>query len=94
MSAHPSHRDDLPRLKKIEGQVKGIQKMIDQGRYCVEILTQLNSVVGAIRKVEEHILARHLRSCVLDSLGERDRGASEKKVEEMIDLLGKFRKHG
>ena len=90
---NPSHLEELGRLKKIEGQIKGIQKMIQDGRYCIDILTQLSSVVGAIKSVEENILNRHLRSCLADSLVHRSPKDTEKKVAEVIDILFKFRRH-
>jgi DNA-binding FrmR family transcriptional regulator len=91
---YPSHQDELARLKKIEGQIKGIRKMVEGRRYCIDILTQLSSVVGAVKKVEENILNRHLRTCVKDAFEARARDDKTKKVEEIIDILGKFRKHG
>jgi DNA-binding FrmR family transcriptional regulator len=90
---NPSHLEELGRLKKIEGQIKGVQKMIQDGRYCIDILTQLSSVVGAIKSVEENIINRHLRTCVADSLADRGRKEKERKVQEIIDILIKFRKH-
>jgi len=90
---NPSHLEELGRLKKIEGQIKGVQKMIQDDRYCIDILTQLSSVVGAIKSVEENIINRHLRTCVADSFVNRDRKEKEKKVQEVIDILLKFRKH-
>jgi len=92
MSASPSHRDDLARLRKIEGQVQGVQRMIAEDRYCIDILTQLNSVVGAIRKVEERILNRHLRTCVHDSFAAGTKNDRDLKVEEIVGILGRFRK--
>jgi len=94
MKAYPSHDEELARLKKIEGQIKGIQKMVEERRYCIDILTQLGSVVGAIQKVEENILNRHLRTCVRESFIVRGREVRERKVEEIIALLGRFRTHG
>jgi DNA-binding FrmR family transcriptional regulator len=94
MSAFPSHRDDLARLRKIEGQIKGVQKMIEDGRYCIDILTQLDAVSGAVRKVAENILHRHLRTCVQDSLASGPRADRERKIEEIVDILGRLRKSG
>jgi DNA-binding FrmR family transcriptional regulator len=93
---HPSHARDLPRLKRIEGQVRGVQKMVEEGRYCVDILTQLSSIVGAVRAVEENVLRRHLDSCVRESLsgpGRHGRDGRDEKVTEILDLLAKFRRH-
>ncbi len=88
-----THEEELPRLRRIEGQVRGLQKMIEEKRYCVDILTQLNSVVGAIERVEENILERHLKGCVDHSFAKGSREDRAKKVDEIIDVLRKFRKY-
>ncbi len=82
---HPSHKDKLPSIKRIEGQVKGIGKMIEEERYCVEILNQLKAIRNSINTVERKILQTHLRSCVKDSLD----GAVdfEEKVDELMKVL-------
>jgi DNA-binding FrmR family transcriptional regulator len=88
-----THFEDIVRLKKIEGQIRGIQKMIEEKRYCIDILTQLSSVVGAIKSVEENILERHLKGCVqmsLDKGGKQDRNL---KIDEIVGVLKKFRKY-
>ncbi len=88
----PSHTEELERLRKIEGQIQGIQSMIKEGRYCVDILTQLSAVIGAIMRVEENILTSHLEGCVSESLSKGSRRDREKKIKEIIELLRKFRK--
>jgi DNA-binding FrmR family transcriptional regulator len=93
MTANPSHRDEIVRLKRIEGQVRGVQKMIDEGRYCIDILTVLASIAAALERVEDSILARHLRTCVRQSMTAGSAGDKDKKIDEVIDLLRKFRKH-
>jgi DNA-binding FrmR family transcriptional regulator len=68
MDAHSrTHLEKLARLKRIEGQIQGIQRMIEEKRYGIDILTQLSAVAGTIIKVEENILIRHLESCVSQS---------------------------
>lgn len=89
---HPSHADDLARLGRIEGQVRGVRKMIEERRYCVDILTQLSSISAALARVEERVLARHLRSCVHDSLAGKNKVDQDAKIEEMINLLARFRR--
>jgi len=88
-----THEDELARLRKIEGQVRGIQRMIEEKRYCMDILTQLNSVVGAVEKVEENVLERHLRGCVEHSFLEGTREDRAAKIAEIVDVLRKFRKY-
>jgi CsoR family transcriptional regulator, copper-sensing transcriptional repressor len=89
-----SAADDLARLRKIEGQIQGLQKMIGEGRYCIDVLTQIGSVVGALKRVEENILDRHLRTCVRESLSRGSRADQDRKIEEIVAVLGKFRNHG
>ena len=79
-----SHLEEIARLRKIEGQVRGILRMIEERRYCVDILTQLASVRGALRRVEERILERHLRGCVQDSF---NTGKAEARRKNSVSLL-------
>ncbi|NQT79098.1 MAG: metal-sensitive transcriptional regulator [Candidatus Aminicenantes bacterium] len=88
-----THMDDIVPLRRIEGQIRGIQKMIEEKRYCIDILTQLSSIVGAIRRVEENILNRHLRGCVRESFTRGNRENKAQKIDEVIDVLQKFRKY-
>jgi len=88
-----THLDEIVPLKRIEGQIRGIQKMIEEKRYCIDILTQLSSVVGAIKRVEENILNRHLRGCVRESFKKGNREDKTNKIDEVIDVLQKFRKY-
>ncbi len=88
-----SHKAEMVRLRRIEGQIRGIQKMIEEKRYCVDILTQLNSIVGAIKGVEENILERHLKGCVQQSFTEGNIQEKTTKIDEVVDVLRKFRKY-
>jgi DNA-binding FrmR family transcriptional regulator len=88
-----THDEELARLRKIEGQIRGIQKMITEKRYCIDILTQLNAVVGAIERVEERVLEKHLRGCVNHSFAEGGEGDRQKKINEIVEVLRKFRKY-
>lgn len=85
-----THMEEIVSLKRIEGQIRGIQKMIEEKRYCIDILTQISSVEGAIRRVEKTILNRHLRGCVRESFSKGNKEDKEKKIEEIIDVLQKF----
>ena len=85
------HTAQVPRLNRIEGQIRGINKMIQEGRYCIDILTQIRSASNALAKVQENIFRAHLESCVKDSLTGDDPGDREKKVEEILEILSRFR---
>jgi len=86
-----THEAELVRLNRIAGQVRGIQKMIHDERYCIDILTQINSIQGAIKAVGENILERHLKGCVKQSFSIGDQEDRTKKVDEVIEVLKKFR---
>ena len=88
-----THEEELVRLRRIEGQIRGIQKMIEEKRYCIDILTQLSSIVGAIKSVEENILKRHLDGCVQQSFNKGTKEDREGKIKEVIEVLQKFRKY-
>jgi len=92
MTDYPSHREELERLRKIEGQIRGVQKMIAEGRYCVEILQLLSSIQGAIEKVEDQILRRHLEGCVSHAVKSGSSKERNEKFNEILDLVSKFRK--
>ncbi len=85
------HEAQIVRLNRIEGQIRGISKMIQESRYCVDILTQIRSASSALAKVQEHILQGHLESCVRDSLTGDDLQDREAKIDELLEILSKFR---
>lgn len=84
------HSDKIVDLKRIEGQVRGVLKMIDEGRYCIDIVTALNAVRGAIKRVELLVLNDHVNACVKDSFESGSKKESRKKIEELIQLLGRM----
>jgi DNA-binding FrmR family transcriptional regulator len=75
------------RLRKIEGQVRGLQRMVDQDQYCIDILTQLNSVTAALKAVGVGLLDDHVRHCVRESL-EQHQG--DEKIEELVSAVARF----
>lgn len=91
---HMQHKEQIVFLKRIEGQIRGIQKMIEDKRYCVDILTQLHSIVGAIFSVEDKILDRHLQGCVSQALKGKSDIEKQNKIDEILQLLKRFRKRG
>ncbi len=88
------HPEQLIALKRIEGQVKGIQKMIEEKRYCVDIITQIHSIIGALYRVENNIFKKHIEGCVVRSLKGKSDSDKEKKIDEIIELISRFRKAG
>ncbi len=85
-----SHAKDLPRINRIAGQVSGVKKMIEEQRYCPEILTQLRAIRAAIKGLEASILERHLGHCLTDSLKSGNEADIKERVEELKTLFKKY----
>ena len=84
---HPDHSRQLPRLRRIEGQVRGIAAMVVGGRYCVDILTQLQAARAALARVEREILDAHVGRCVADAAASGDAETTRAKMDELSELL-------
>lgn len=80
------------RLKRIEGQVRGVTKMVEDDRYCIDILNQLQAVKAALARTESAILKNHAAHCVAEAIASRDDNAQREKFGELIDLFEKVRK--
>ena len=79
------------RLRRIEVQVQGLQRMIDGEAYCVDILLQISAVQGALEQVEKLLLGRHIESCVADALRTGSKGERQQKIDELIEVFARFR---
>jgi CsoR family transcriptional regulator, copper-sensing transcriptional repressor len=77
------------RLSRIEGQVRGVAKMIEDDRYCIDILTQIRAARSALAGVEKELLKEHLDHCIVGAMVSGDENEQRKKAAELIDLLGK-----
>jgi DNA-binding FrmR family transcriptional regulator len=84
-------RDDKPkllnRLSRIEGQVRGITRMIEDDRYCIDVLTQIRAVRAALAKVETEMLRDHLGHCIESAIVAGDQDEQRRKARELIELL-------
>jgi CsoR family transcriptional regulator, copper-sensing transcriptional repressor len=88
MVGYAMNKKDLQdRLRRIEGQVRGLQRMVDEDTYCIDILTQLNSVNAALKAVGMGLLDAHVRHCVRDSI---EQGEGDEKVEELMAAVGRL----
>lgn len=86
-NGHTGHGEQLGRLRRIEGQVRGIEKMIEDGRYCMDILIQLRAVRAALKKVECNILNKHMQHCVAQAFGQPE--AAQAKLDELMAYFEK-----
>ncbi|MDQ0253607.1 DNA-binding FrmR family transcriptional regulator [Evansella vedderi] len=79
----------LKRLRRVEGQVRGIQRMIEEDRYCVDILVQLSAISAALKKVGFHLLEDHTRGCVSNAVAN---GEGSEAIEELMKVIQQFSK--
>ena len=87
MKNHPSHQSQLSALKRVEGQIRGVIKMIDEGKYCIDVLNQIKAAKAALVRVESNVLKKHVESCVKESF--KNKKALDSKVEELLKLINK-----
>jgi len=80
----------LGRLRRIEGQVQGLQRMIDGEAYCVDILLQLAAVAGAVEQVQKLLLGQHIESCVVEAIRSGNARERQKKVGELLEVCSRF----
>ena len=79
----------LKRLGRIEGQVRGILRMVEEDRYCIDVVTQISAVRAALRRAEEEILRDHVGHCVEHAIASGNKHDQRKKVAEIMDVLSR-----
>ena len=77
------------RLSRIEGQVRGLSRMVEEDRYCIDIVTQIAAVRAALRRVEEEVLRDHIAHCVEHAIVSGDAAEQRRKIAELMDVLGR-----
>lgn len=82
---HPCHKDQLANLRRIEGQVRGVQGMVEEGKYCVDILNQIKALKNSLITVEGKILKTHLRECIKESIQGDDQ--FDTKIDEIMKIM-------
>ena len=92
MKENPDHNGNLVALRRIEGQVRGIQRMIEDRKYCIDILNQICAVKGALAKVEGRILEKHFENCVTEAIQGTSEEEQRKKLDEILKLINQTRR--
>ena len=77
------------RFSRIEGQVRGLSRMVDEDRYCIDIVTQISAARAALRRVEEEILRDHVGHCVAHAIASGNKADQRKKIAELMDVIGR-----
>lgn len=79
----------LKRLLRIEGQVRGLARMVEEDRYCIDVITQISAVRAALRRVEEEILGEHVANCVERAIASGDKAEQRRRIAELMNVLGR-----
>jgi CsoR family transcriptional regulator, copper-sensing transcriptional repressor len=80
----------LARLSRIEGQVRGVSRMIEEERYCIDVLNQIQAIKAALKKVEEDLLKSHASHCVAHAIKNGDAEDQRRKFDELVELFGRY----
>ena len=82
---HPCHKNQIANIRRIKGQIEGVERMINEGKYCIDILNQIKATKNAITSVEGKILKTHLEECIKESInGENE---AQQKIDEILKVL-------
>lgn len=87
MKKGTSHKNQLDRVRRIEGQVRGVAKMIEEQRYCVDIVTQVKAISSALKSLEGQIIDQHMRHCVHQAVSSDDPQKREESYHEILRLF-------
>ena len=83
------HDENLNRLARVEGQVRGIGRMVQEGEYCIDIITQIQAAQSALGAIGKRILRKHMEHCVAEAMRGKSRKEAEIKIEELMTVLGR-----
>ena len=93
MKGHTTtHSEKIARLSRIEGQIKGVKRMIDDGEYCIDIITQIQAARAALQSVNKSILEKHLKHCVAAALEAKNEADIEQKLKEIMMVIKRMEK--
>ena len=90
MSTSASHISQLQRLRRVEGQIRGVIKMIENKRYCMDILQQTRAISAALKAVENNIMEDHMKYCITTALKSNKKKEQANKIKEVIEVISKF----
>jgi len=87
-----THTENLIALRRIEGQIKGVQKMVEEKKYCIDIVNQVHASINALRRVAEKILSKHMEHCVVDAMKGKSEQQKKEKIGEIIEVIKRLQK--
>lgn len=88
---HPDHNSEINRINRVVGQLGGVKKMIEENRYCIDILQQTSAITSAIQALEKSILKKHFEHCVRGAFSASSKQDAEEKIEELLKIFARNR---
>ena len=93
MQAHTTtHTENIARLSRVEGQIRAVKRMINEGEYCIDIINQVQAARAALQSVSKLILEKHIKHCVADTFRQRDEAGIDQKLEEIMGIIKRMEK--
>lgn len=92
MKQKTTHKENLSALNRIEGQVRGIKRMVEKEEYCINIVNQIHAVVNAMYRVSEKILAKHIEGCVAETFVRKGKREKNQKINELMSVIKRLHK--
>jgi CsoR family transcriptional regulator, copper-sensing transcriptional repressor len=93
MDDETKHRA-LARLRRIEGQIQGVRRMVEEGKYCMDIMLQISAIQGALEQASKLLMAQHIETCVLDSVKAGSDRERTRKIAEVIEVCSRYGRLG
>lgn len=90
MNKHPSHKSQVSKINRAIGQLEAVKRMIDEGKYCVDIISQLRAARNAVKNIELGVLETHIGACLAKACHTKESGTKEQKIGEIMELLKKY----
>lgn len=90
MSPHPSHKKEISRLNRAIGQLEAVKRMVDEGKYCVDIMIQLRAARSAVKTIELGVLETHMGACMADACHSGSEKVRARRISEIMSLLKKY----
>lgn len=87
---HPNHMSEVGKINRAIGQLEGVKKMVEENRYCVEILQQLKAARSAIKNIEQNVLKKHMQMCLLKAAKSQDEEEIITKIEELQNIIKNY----
>lgn len=87
MKAKTTHKEQLDALRRIEGQIQGVQRMVSEKKYCIDIIIQLHAAINALYSISEKILKKHIEGCVESTFVKGTKREKNKKIEELLSVI-------